>query len=167
MIIPVAYQRDPVSELMDAGAARLLRRAYARPGQWAGTSLAHPTAAHLAWARREGINMTGADPTAGDRWMRGFIRSLYYTHRWYYRPGQGLGEKRVTPGESKALVYQVGRVRLDHRPGRGVTIRGRSIRIRVLPGGQAAWDAIPADQRYTGNDDLKSPFVIDRDWTQA
>jgi len=30
------FTRDPVSALFDAGARRLLSRAYARPGQWAG-----------------------------------------------------------------------------------------------------------------------------------
>jgi len=164
----MAYQRDPVSELMDTGAARLLRRAYAHPGQWAGTSLAHPTAAHLAWARREGINL-GAVDRGVDRWMRGYIRSLYYVHRWYYRPGEGLrmAEKRLAPTESRALVYEIGRVRLDHRPGRGVTVRGRAIRVRVLPGGQAAYDAVPVRERYVDDDALKAPFVIERDWPQA
>jgi hypothetical protein len=165
----MAYTRDPVSEFMDTGAARLLRRAYARPGQWAGTSLAHPTAAHLAWAHREGINLREVDRGV-DRWTRAFIRSLYYTHRWYYRPGEGLrmAEKRLAPGDSRALVYEVGRVRLDRRPGRGVTIRGRAVRIRVLPGGQAAWDAIPEDQRYAvlGGSAAQADAPA-RDWPQA
>jgi hypothetical protein len=154
---------------MDPGAARLLRRAYARPGQWAGTSLAHPTAAHQAWARREGINLNASDRGV-DRWMRAFIRSLYYTHRWYYRPGEGLrlSEKRLAANETRALVYEVGRVRLDRRPGRGVTVRGRAVRIKILPGGQEAWDAIPDGQRYAllGGSDVQADAQA-RDWPQA
>lgn len=138
--------RDPVSELFDAGAARLLRRAYARPGQWVGTRIAAPTPRHVRWARAQGIDVFARDSVPGgaarNRWMRGFVRSVYYQHRWFYREGQGLGtEKRVSGGSARAVRYEVGLVRLDRNAAGDVINRGRAVRIKVLAGGAAAQSA--------------------------
>ena len=150
-------RRDPVSELFDAGAARLLRRAYARPGRWAGTRIAAPTMRHTRWAAAQGIELSGPDNAPGgqarNRWMRAFIRAVYYQHKWHYREGQGLGERRTAPNQSRALRYEVGLVRLDRVDGRVVN-RGRAVRIIVLAGGQAAQDAaeaMPASRKIYEN----------------
>ena len=142
-------RRDPVSELFDAGAARLLGRAYARPGSWVGTRIAAPTQRHARWARGQGIDLYGKDRAPGgrarNRWMRGFVRAVYYQHKWYFREGQGVsGEKRVSANRSRALQYEVGTVRLDRNAAGDIINRGRAVRIRVLPGGAAAQRAAAA-----------------------
>src|SRR5262252_6339767 len=112
------YRRDPVSELFDAGARRLLARAYARPGQWAGTRLANPSPQHLAYLSSLGINPLSRDDKSGagklnarTRWGRGFVRALYYQHRNYSdAPGGGWRDaKRTTPRSDLSLVVEVGR----------------------------------------------------------
>jgi len=140
-----AFGRDPVSEWFDSGARDLLRRAYARPGSWVGTRIADPRPAHLARAAALGINLAGPDPVrrlpgrglnARSRWARGFVRALYYQHRWHsgqagggWRPG-----KRTVPRAAVALEVEVGR----KVPGRGIIPAGRAVRVRVHPGGHAA-----------------------------
>lgn len=140
--------RDPVSELFDGAARKLLARAYDRPGLWTETRLANPSARHLAWGFAQGINLLGPDPAetlegshinARSAWARGFVRAAYYQHRWYYRQGRGLGPmKRVTPNRVLALRFQVGRM----MPPRGVVPAGRVVALQVLPGGQAARRAV-------------------------
>lgn len=155
-----AWQRDPVSVLFDSGARRLLARAYARPGTWVGTRLADPTPRHLGWLRRRGIEWNGPDnvtATGGSgidartRWARGFIRAVYYQHKWYSAPaGGGPGwrtERRTTPRDAGGLQIQVGR----RLPGAGPVPPGRAVRIRVLRGGRAkerAVEAIPSSRRW-------------------
>jgi hypothetical protein len=121
---------------MDKGAARLLERAYARPGAWVGTRLARPTTRHQAWAASIGIRLDGPDTAAGglarDRWTRAFIRAVYYQHKWFYREGQGLTrERRTAANQSKALQYEVG----------VLAGPGRAVRIRIQQGGGAAQKA--------------------------
>jgi hypothetical protein len=141
---------------MDAGAARLLARAYRRPGVWAGTRLAGPAPEHVRWARAQGIDLYGRDPAAGglarSRWMRAFIRSLYWQHKWLYREGEGLrpGDRRAAAADGKALQVEVGLMRLDRAAGGKILNRGRAVRIRVLEGGRAAQDAakgLPAGRK--------------------
>lgn len=126
----MAHKRDPVSELFDGGARRLLARAYAKPGQWAGTRVADPAARHLAWLARLGIDPGGPDPAralpgrglnAGDRWTRGFVRALYYQHKWFSgKPGGGWrSERRTVARDASALEVEVGlRLAGGHRRGR-------------------------------------------------
>jgi hypothetical protein len=135
-------RRDPVSELMDKGAAKLLERAYARPGVWVGTRLASPSPRHVRWAAAIGIDLRGRDTAPGgqakDRWTRAFIRAVYYQHKWFYREGQGLGTgKRVAANQSKALQYEAG----------VVAGPGRAVRIRIMQGGGAAQKAAEAMPR--------------------
>jgi hypothetical protein len=130
----VPASRDPVSELMDRGAAKLLDRAYKRPNVWVGTRLARPTTKHEAWARAMGIALDGPDNAPGgqakDRWTRAFIRSVYWHHKWFYREGEGLrlGDRRAAANQSKALQYEVG----------VLAGPGRAVRIRIRQGGAAA-----------------------------
>lgn len=143
--------RDPVAQLWDSGARRLLADAYAHPGQWQSTVLAPPTRRQLEYLGRLGIDPEGADDVpraaAKTRWARGFVRSAYYWHRWHYREGEGIREaKRQAPGESRALQVQVGRA----------TARGRMVRLRVMPGGAVAYRAVPPGRRYTEHDELRA-----------
>lgn len=143
MIVNVAATRDPVSELFDPGARALLARAYAAKGRWAGTRLADPGPRHLAWAARVGINVGGPDPAAGgearSRWARGFVRSLYYQHKWWSDGDGGFRRtRRIEPRHAGALEVEVGR----RVPVLGVIPAGRAVRVRIRPGGQAALRAV-------------------------
>jgi hypothetical protein len=149
----MAYKRDPLSELFDPAARRLLERAYASPGQWAGTRLADPSPRHLAWCAGRGINPFGPDDAsvigtkggtkggtnARTRWARGFVRALYYQHKWWSGSGTAWRTaKRSVARETGALEVQVGRAVQAY----GVFPAGRSVRIRLLRGGQAADRAV-------------------------
>ena len=167
--------RDPVSELFDKGAAKLLRRAYASPGAWVGTRIAAPTPRHTRWAASIGIELSGPDRAPGgaarNRWMRAFVRSLYWQHKWFYREGEGLrlGDKRAAPNQSRALRYEVGLVRLERSPA-GIANRGRAIRIKLEQGGAAAEKAVermPASKRIFNDDGsigARWSNPAERDW---
>ena len=105
------------------------------------------------WAQAQGIDVFGPDRAPGgqarNRWMRAFIRSAYYQHKWFYREGEGLrlGDRRTSAGQSKALQYEVGLVRLDRGPGGQILNRGRAVRIRIMAGGAAAQKAAEAMPR--------------------
>ena len=143
----MAYKRDPVSVMFDRGARRLLSRAYARPGQWVGTRVAIPdarTARHLASL---GIQWAGPDrPSAHGgrgldartRWVRGFVRALYYQHKNYSGGGGWRDSKRAVPRHSGAIEIQVGRA----MAAAAGAPAGRAVRVRFhTAGGQAAKDA--------------------------
>lgn len=134
----VAHQRDPVSVLFDGGARTLLERAYARPGQWTGTRVALPAPRHIAYFGAAGINVLGRDQWGRDRWAAGFIRAVYYQHKWFYSQGQLRSERRVTANQTRAVRYEIGR----RLPVLGVLPAGRAVRIMVNPGGQAAMRAV-------------------------
>lgn len=145
----MAFRRDPVSELFDLAARKLLRRAYARPGEWVGTRLKDPGPRELAWCAQRNINPFGPDDasalgTSGGtntrtRWARGFVRACYYQHRWWSGAGtQFRAEKRTTARQAGALEVEVGRaVRAA-----GVIPAGRAVRVRLNRGGQAADRAV-------------------------
>lgn len=151
------YARDPISELFDPAARKLLARSYGRPGMWTDTRLASPSPRHLAYLAGLGINPLAPDPAqtlsgtridARSAWARGFVRAVYYQHRWYYRAQSGgLGElRRLVPNDALAVRFRVGRL----QPALGVIPAGRQVGIMVLPGGQAARKAVaamPAGQR--------------------
>lgn len=158
-----AYRRDPASELLDGGARRLLERAYAvRSGTWVMTRLADPSAEHVMWAARQGLDYLmgpdvpategGRNQTAYTRWGRAFTRALYYQHKWYgdkalkgFRP-----ERRMTP-YSLPLEVEWGR----RVPMRGIIPPGRAIRIRIAYGGQAKLRvvrALPDSERIYDDD---------------
>ena len=141
----MAFARDPVSVLFDAGARALLERAYAARGGWVGTRLADPSPSHLAQLAMLGVNPAGPDrPSAAggrgldakSRWARGFVRALYYQHEWY-ATGSGSGwrrSRRTVRGGRGALEVRIGeRVRAL-----GVLPAGRLVEVRVHPGGRSA-----------------------------
>jgi hypothetical protein len=154
----VPAQRDPVSVLMDRGAAALLERAYARPGVWVRTRLEAPSLRQQVWARARGIEPY-ADARGMERWPRAFVRSLYYLHKWYYWPGRGLerGRRRTAPDRAYALQVRVG--------ARGYFRRqlGWPVAVRVRPGGPQAYAAVPAGRRYTDDPAIRSE-VQQRDY---
>lgn len=127
-----------MSELFDRGARTLLERAYARPGQWVGTRLAFPSARHVAHFAGEGINVLGTDQWGRDRWAAGFIRAVYYQHKWFYSQGRLRDQRRTVANDSRAVRYELGR----RMPVLGVIPAGRAVRIRIETGGQAAMRAV-------------------------
>jgi hypothetical protein len=143
----VPYKRDPVSELFDDGARALLARAYARPGQWAGTRLRNPSPRHLASLASQGINPNGPDDKSGagglnarTRWARGFVRALYYQHKWWSGAPDGgtwRQAKRTVPRGSPSLVVEVGRALSGGRQAGSVLQPGRAVRVKVVTGGRA------------------------------
>ena len=168
--------RDPVSELFDAGARRLLERAYARPGFWAETRLVPPTARQVRWAAGLGIDVNGPDDVsarggrginAHSRWARGFVRALYYQHRWYSGGGASWrADRRTAPRRSGALRVDVGR----QAAALGVIPAGRLIRVQLDTGGmskQRAVAQLPESEQYVTNDGQRGARWSDpalRDW---
>ncbi len=140
-----------MSELFDAAARQFLARAYAHPGQWAGTRLGMPSVRQIGWAASQGINVLGTDQWGRDRWAAAFIRAIYYQHKWYWQQGKFSGERRLVPNPQRSIRYELGRM----KPALGIIPRGRAVRIISVPGGQAAANAagkMPASRRiYTEN----------------
>jgi hypothetical protein len=139
----MGYQRDPVSELFDSGARRLLQRAYQRPGQWVGTRIADPAPRHVAYFADMDIDVTGPDnaPTASgrrddarSRWCRGFVRAVYYTEKWYGGHKVLRSARLMTPNQTRSVVIEVGR----RVPATGAIPAGRAVRVKTVPGGDAA-----------------------------
>lgn len=147
------YQRDPVSELFDRGAARLLARAYERPGHWAGTRVKPPGPPQVAYALRRGINVLRPDPAAGDRWTRGFLRSVYHLNTWYVWGGQMQSGRRRMYKNPQGLRYQVGSFQ-----------RGWPVRIMVVTGGSGGYGRVPDARSYTRSAAVRSS-PEDRDWS--
>lgn len=145
-------KRDPVSELLDRGARRLLVRAYAAPvGTWVMTRLADPSLEHVAWARGMGLDplmgpdraptASGAHVQAHTRWGRAFMRSLYFNHRWYGdKAAEAMRDERRTVPYSRPLQVEWGR----RMPAVGVIPAGRAIRIRVAIGGATSLRVVRA-----------------------
>ena len=148
-------EADPVSELFDAGARRLLERAYARPGAWAGTRLANPAPRHVTYLAALGINPMGPDDKSGagrlnarTRWARGFVRSLYYQHRWFSdAPGGGWRPaRRLQPRRDLGLEVEVGRAMPGGRQAGTVLLAGRAVRVRAMASPE------PQGRAYTEGD---------------
>jgi hypothetical protein len=160
--------RDPVSELFDPAARRLLTRAYDARGQWTGVFVAPPTPRQRAWAAAElGIyDLSERDRWGEVRWVRGLKRSVYWNLRYYGRPTRiDFSEQRAGAGArtpfAAALEWQTGARVLKA----GWPSRRWAVRIRIRPGGHAAVRAVeqgPARQRWVGSS-LQSTQA-DRDW---
>ena len=136
--------RDPLSELFDPAARRLLDRAYAAPGQWAGTRVADPNMRQIRYANSHGIYPLAKDDVPGGlaktRWARAFVRACYHQHKWW-SAGGGPGwrsVKRTTYRDAGALVVEVGRA----VPARGVIPAGRAVRVKLMAGGSAKARAV-------------------------
>lgn len=165
-------ERDPLSVLLDAGARRLLERAYANPGTWVGTRLADPGMRARTFAAARGINPDGPDnpsvrggpsrrTDAKTRWARAFVRAVYYQHKWYSGGGTRPWRKdrRTAPRSTGGLRFEVGRympASPQYDPGNpaaGGFPAGRAVRIQLARGGAAKAKAVarlPDSQRiYT------------------
>ena len=166
------FQRDPVSELFDAGARALLSRAYAKPGQWQGTRLANPSPRHLAYLSSLGIDPYGRDDKSGNgslnartRWGRGFVRALYYQHKWWSGAPSGgtwRDAKRTVPRGDRSLVVEVGRALPGGRQAGSVLHPGRAVRVKVVSGGRAHVRS-SSDLSFT-LDGRGQSDPADRDW---
>ena len=162
------YQRDPLSELFDDAARRLLSRAYANPGNWVGTRLADPDMRHIRYANARGIYPLSKDTVPGGqaktRWARAFVRCLYYQHKWWSAGGTSgwRGSKRTAPRESGGLRVEVGNIVVA----RGVIPRGRAVRVKLERGGQAKAAAVarlPAERVWADQGPAWAD-PGDRDW---
>ena len=161
------FQRDPVSLLFTGGARSLLERAYAHPGQWQGTRIAAATPEQAARFLAEfGIDVNGRDQWGRDRWSAGFVRAMYYQHKWHRARGQWTESRRHAANDARGIRNELGRM----LPARGVIPRGRAIRVVSKPGGAAALRAVgkmPDSRRIF--DDAGAPagrfaFPEERDW---
>jgi hypothetical protein len=107
MIYPVPYQRDPLSQVFDPVTRRALARCYAAPGRWVPARLPRAGARlFVAWYAR-GVDLHAADPWDDglDRYVRGFIRSAYWQHRWHGGYEGLQPERRPVPWDGLVLVY--------------------------------------------------------------
>ena len=167
--------RDPLSELFDPGARRLLDRAYAQPLEWHYTRLADPTPAELLrWGAYDPL---GPDPVPGERyvtrWGRAFARAIYHQHRWHSASSQGgpwRRERRATIRKSGALLVEAGHYKPRGQFGAITLSRGLAFRIQLARSGAemaAAVAALPASQRWaTGGQGhgAATSQLEDRDW---
>lgn len=159
MLDAVTTTRDPVSVLFDRGAAELLAQAR-RKGRkaWVGTRLGDPGPQTRLWLASMGVDWRGPDnpavpnPNGGldckDRWTRAFVRALYYQHTRYSKPAGG---RRLVGQRADALQVDIGR----RLPPLGIFPSGRAVRIRLLQGGRAAYQAAAKrseDDRIFGPD---------------
>jgi len=144
--------RDPVSEIFDAKARKLLSRAYAARGTWVQDWLADPGIRARSSFLGMGINVDGPDPVPGgggldarSRWGRGFIRAVNYQHKWYSggRGGEWRKDRRTTARALGGLRVEVGRhivasPQFDPRhPERGGLPPRRRVRVQIASGGAA------------------------------
>lgn len=111
------------------------------------TRLADPTPAHRSYLASVGIDPDGPDDKSGagalnarTRWGRGFVRALYYQHKWWSdAPGGGgwRDTKRAAPRGDLSLVIEVGRALPGGRQ-EGTLLRpGRAVRVKAVRGGRA------------------------------
>lgn len=79
---PGRFARDPLSERYDVTAARLLGRAYARPGEWVYTEVVRPRPGPrtAGWLRSLGILLDITDDGGLTAYERAYQRALYYVH---------------------------------------------------------------------------------------
>jgi hypothetical protein len=160
----VPTTRDPLSVWFDPAARRLIRRAYARRGQWVGVYLAPPTIEQRARAATLGIwDLYERDRWGEQRWVRAYKRAVYWQlrmHGWHDAPR--FSETRASPWAAVALEWQTGR-RVTRANWAG---RRWAIRVRLHDGGQAAARAAaakPAADQWIGT--ARQSGVDDHDWS--
>lgn len=165
-----------MSELWDTAARRLLVRAYAAKGGWVATRIADPSIRQMTYLAGLGINPLERDrpPVRGGtgldartRWCRGFVRAVYYQHKWWSDGRGGFRKSRRTEARhTGAIEIEIGR----HRPATGVIPAGRAVRVRSRRGGSVALRAVqrlPDSQRiYTdeGSAAMRWSDPALRDW---
>jgi hypothetical protein len=164
----VGATRDPVSIPFDTSARRLLGKAYASPGTWQQAWLPDPSIRQRTHYTGMGINVSGPDPLpkgggldAKTRWARGFVRAMYFQHKWYSgtRGSGWRAERRTSPRSANGLRIMVGRhvpasPQFDPRqPELGGLPPRRRIRVQLAAGGKAKDRAVArlsnADRIYT------------------
>jgi hypothetical protein len=153
------FQRDPVSVQFDPAARRFLARAYANDGAWTGTYLARPDPSWRAWGLFHGFDLESRDQWGEVRWVRGFKRACYWNLANYGYTGGLQGDRRISKdARARALVWETGQLVLKS----GWPGRRYAIRIKVVPGGQAAAahveNHVPRAKRYTENAAARSDF---------
>jgi hypothetical protein len=162
----VMLTRDPVSEPFDNAARKILEKAYANRGTWQQVWLPDPTIRQRTRFAGLGIDVGGPDPLpagggtdARTRWGRGFIRALYYQHKWYSGTAPGTWTRRTSPRHAGGLRVEVGRhvaasPQFDPaNPAAGGLPPRRRIRVQLAAGGKAKDAAVArlsdADRIYT------------------
>jgi hypothetical protein len=125
---------------------------------------------------RLGINLDGPDKskaavgTRRNRWDAAFERALHYQQKWFYGTG-GRRVSRRASANSRALDVEWGRMLPGGRQGGTLLKRGRAVRVRLRPGGQAAHRAVqrlPDSRRIWLADKTtggKFHDPSDRDWS--
>jgi len=111
IIVPVVFKRDPVSQMFDPAARRALARCYRAPGRWVPVRLPRLGARlFIRWLTR-GVDLRERDPwdPSIDRYVRGFVRACYYSHRWHGSHEGFRRERRAAPFEGLVLVYRAER----------------------------------------------------------
>jgi hypothetical protein len=176
MVAMPGASRDPVSVRFDGPARRLLDRAYAQPGTWVQVWLPDPDIRARTWAAGLGLpDLTGPDPLpsgagldARTRWGRGFVRALYYQHKWFspQRGQTGWGTRR-TVGRSNPLRVEVGRHVAASpqfnpaRPGDGGLPPRRRVRVQLAAAGRARDAAVnrtaTKDRAFVGPRGAREP----------
>lgn len=155
--------RDPLSEWFDAAARKLIRRAYARRGEWVGVYLAPPSPLERAYAARMGIyNLYERDRWGEQRWVRAYKRAVYWnlTKHGYsdaFRPG----EFRASPWPGVSLEWETGK-RIARANWAG---RRWAIRVRLHESGAAARAAVerlPPAERWVESEQRSA--IDDREW---
>jgi len=180
--MPRGPARDPVSELFDRQARQLLARTYRLPrNAWAGVRVPPPSRNQVSWAAARGIDLHGPDNASTEgahydartRWLRAFVRSLNYQHKWYSdaRGGGLRTEKRTTPASTGALEVEVGGwLAPVMREGSIVTAGGNGVRVRLRYGGKTARRVVqgmPDSKRIwtdEGNPGARFSYRSLRDW---
>lgn len=153
-------RRDPISEWFDRAARRLIRRAYARRGEWVGVYLPPPTPLERAYAAREGVySLYERDRWGEVRWVRAYKRAVYYQLRKHgFADGPHWDRELVADWPPVSLEWQTGRRVMRS----GWPARRWAIRVRLHNYGQAAAAATPRGEQWIGTDRQYS--IDDQDW---
>ena len=129
------YRRDPLSEIFDGKAARLIRQAYAVKGAWAPDFLPPPGPRARLWMASQGI-----DPYERDRWgelryIRAYKRSVFWVLQ-HYGGVTGLRAEANTGSFTGGWHAPVrGEWQTGIRPTSGPHVGEWAVRFRIHAGG--------------------------------
>lgn len=146
------WERDPVSVWFDPAARRLVTRAYAVKGSWAGVYVGPPTLEQWAALGMLGIAPWQRDRWGEQRWIRALKRSCFHLVNHY----GGVSELRPVPNLGAGSHGWHAPVRVQWETGQlvyksGWPTRRRAVRMRLHAGGKAtsrAGLALPARVRW-------------------
>jgi hypothetical protein len=171
----VAYQRDPVSKWFDPAAVRLIARAYAARGEWAGVYVGPPTAMQWVQLGYLQVNPWERDRWGEQRWIRALKRSVY----WHVCNFGGVSELRDVPNVGAFTGGWHAPVRVQWETGQlvrkaGWPTRRRAVRIRLHAGGSVTSrigkTTTPKGKRWVddrGAATARASTPEDRDWEAA